>query len=75
MATRVGGKKANDSSSFFETAAAAAVTRFDECGGDARAEMKSSSISFESWPYDKFVLMTRHVFVSTFLHTHHPAQC
>jgi len=41
---------------------------------NARTEMKSSSISFESWPYDKFVLMTRHVFVSTFMHTH-PTQC
>lgn len=68
------GKKINDFLSFIGCCCCYAFS-IDEYRADARTEMKSSSISFESWPYDKFVLMTRHVSFSTFPHTHHPVQC
>lgn len=66
-------KEINDFLSFIGCCCCYASS-IDEYRGDARTEMKSSSISFESWPYDKFVLMTRHVSFPTFPHTH-PVQC
>lgn len=69
------GKKINDFLSFIGGCCCCYAFSIDEYRADAWTEMKSSSISFESWPYDKFVLMTRHVSFPTFPHTHHSVQC
>jgi hypothetical protein len=54
-------KRINDFSSFSRWLLAAGC-KSQEARRTPGAEMKSSSISFESRRYDKFVLMTRHVF-------------